>query len=170
MAKITIKRKIDPIMLSDEKAKKLKEKWGSKPKDARVDLGDWAGTYGDIANIEISQSGTPSKRKYSDAELEKFEQSELKPYLSGDGALSFKAELDYLRDKGYIKYKKINDEVKTIADVGMAVVRKNVQQYTRAMEKISQWVSMQGRKQYGTNKREKALDKMAESLGYNRSN
>lgn len=54
MAKIYVKRKLDPIEIGNERAKIIKADWliTANKKDI-ADLGSWAGVLGDIVSIEI---------------------------------------------------------------------------------------------------------------------
>jgi hypothetical protein len=56
MALICVTGRRDPIEISNERAKVLKAKWldETTPKDKKVDLGVWSGTYGQIKTIEIT--------------------------------------------------------------------------------------------------------------------
>ena len=62
MALICVTGRRDPIEISNDRAKVLKEKWLDEktPKDKRLDLDIWAGTYGQIKTIELT-----SERRYT---------------------------------------------------------------------------------------------------------
>lgn len=78
MALIKIRGRADPIVIDNERAKKLKaRKFGdgvakADPHDL-VDLGDWAGEYGRITEIELDRKDTYAEAKRREEEKEKAE-------------------------------------------------------------------------------------------------
>ncbi len=56
MATVTIARRRDPVIISNERAKQLKQTLlESKEKDTMIDLGNWMGTLSEIKGIEIEE-------------------------------------------------------------------------------------------------------------------
>lgn len=69
MAIIHIKRRKEPIIVSEERAKKLKDVWLKTPKSADlIDLDEWSGAMSEIVSIELEKKET--KKVAIDYELE----------------------------------------------------------------------------------------------------
>ncbi len=69
MANLKIKGRTENLIISNEKALRLKEQWFSKsvPRDTKVDLGLWSGEMGEIKQINIENEvtyDTPDTSKY----------------------------------------------------------------------------------------------------------
>jgi len=74
MAFIYIKRKKDPVILSEERAQKLKEAWLANPKSADlVDLGEWSGGMNEIVSIEMVRNIPKNKMVDIEAETKEAE-------------------------------------------------------------------------------------------------
>lgn len=64
MARIFIKRKDAPLIVGNEIAKKVKISWTDEtvPRDKFLSIGSlWAGTYGDIKDVELDIEKKPEK-------------------------------------------------------------------------------------------------------------
>lgn len=69
MALIKIRGRLEPITIDDARAKKIKErKFGVEGRVEKalptelIDLGEWAGEYGRIVEIELSRAAEPDRR------------------------------------------------------------------------------------------------------------
>lgn len=66
LSSIHIKGKVEPILISADRAKIIKQKWAGDnpvPRNQVLDLGSWCGEYGQIKSIEIEKP-----KKYDDPE------------------------------------------------------------------------------------------------------
>jgi|GEM_PF-6109150 len=75
MAKIIIKGRVDPITVDQKTALKVKRIWldPTNEKTRRLDLGVWAGEYGQIRFIELEKTAQEkTRRKFTEHELSLF--------------------------------------------------------------------------------------------------
>lgn len=64
MSNIYIKRRRDPIVISEDRAVKLKQAWLTNPKSEDIiDLGEWSGEISQIVSIEIEKKQTSNPIK-----------------------------------------------------------------------------------------------------------
>lgn len=170
MALIHIKKRATPIELDFERARKLKQrKYGydgiSKAENTdQVDLGEWAGQYGEIISIDTSvdRSRRSNEKVYSDQECIEFE-LELKPFLNKDGFLASDGEMRFLQSERVINFKsKVDGEVKTASDFDMGIIQDKINDYRELTEKIDSWKDYIERKNYGKNK---GLEETAKKSG-----
>jgi len=76
---IFIKKKIDPIRISNERGLKVKQLWldDNTPRDTVVDLGEWAGELNQIKAIESEKEApAPTGRSLKDIEAEEQKRKE----------------------------------------------------------------------------------------------
>jgi len=75
MAKIIIKGRVDPLKVSQQTALKVKKIWldPTTEKSRRLDLGEWAGEYGQIKFIELEKNTNGKEiRKFNEHDLNLF--------------------------------------------------------------------------------------------------
>lgn len=172
MAQVHIKKRARPIELDYSRAKILKQrKYGydgvaKAEASDQVDLGEWAGQYGEILSIDMAVENRTDKteKKYSDSDCKEFEK-ELKQFFDKKGRLTLEGELNFLKHCKVISLKKlVKGEGKTIADFEIAVVRDNCGAYAPLLERLEAWRSYKGRYAYAKKRENEEMQELSESM------
>lgn len=173
MAKVRIKRKLELLTIDDDRARSLKNRWlgingASKAEVTELlDLGSWAGNYGQIDGVEIETERKVDEwektvsKVYSDVELESFHK-EMQRYRTtkidpaGREFDSYATE-DYLVDRGAVSWKDYLGKptrfaVETDGKFPLAVYD----------NKLDHWHRWRERKSYGRRMRDRELIAQAE--------
>jgi len=99
MAKIIIKGRVDPITVDQKTALKVKKIWldPTNEKSRRLDLGVWAGEYGQIRFIELEKNAhEKTSRKFSEHELTLFK-AQMIPYRIATGDEDFLKRVEAIK-------------------------------------------------------------------------
>lgn len=99
MATINIKGRADPIIVSSERARIVKKNWcgdNPVPRDQILDLGEWAGEYGQIKSVELEKL-----IKYDSPEFEE----KLTPEQIREGQKTRSETRRWLEERGIINKK-----------------------------------------------------------------
>lgn len=172
MARVFIKRRSDPITLSEERAQSLKKSWldvENVPRNTPVDIGVWAGEIGQIAQFETEEEKRANAQWNKLDELNSREIAKLEGELKGLERVAiaklgkpFYSELFWLEAN-----KAIRLEIKHNPD-GKAyytMIVKSPTLYEQLRGKLDQLHDHQARKAQGSRAKLVALDEVKESVG-----
>lgn len=123
-----------------------------------------------IRDIEHITDPYVNATQYTKVDMERFEATELKPFLNDHFQLTPAKELAFLVAKNLIEVIMHSDEYRTASDATLYIKSARVAEYTAMVEKLEQWKTHAARRDYAFKKREEELEAIAQQQSYAEQN